>query len=70
MSTTWVIQWAIGPVGSVQLAEVIDDPNLTRRGVRLLARQSRGIQCALKACLGMVSGRSTELSSPDSAATT
>jgi hypothetical protein len=33
MSTTRVIQWATGPVGSVQLAEVIDNPEFDLVGV-------------------------------------
>jgi len=58
MSTTRVIQRATGPVGSCP------------RDLRSVPLAGVAIQCVLNAFLGMVSGRSTELSSPGSAATT
>ena len=43
MSTTRVIQWATGPVGSVQLAEVIDNPEFDLVGVFVYSPDKVGV---------------------------
>ena len=43
MSTTRVIQWATGPVGSVQLAEVIDNPEFELVGVFVYSPDKVGV---------------------------
>jgi 2,4-diaminopentanoate dehydrogenase len=43
MSTTRVIQWATGPVGSVQLAEIIDNPEFELVGVFVYSPDKVGV---------------------------
>ena len=43
MKTTRVIQWATGPVGSVQLAEVIDNPEFDLVGVFVYSPDKVGV---------------------------
>ena len=43
MSTTRVIQWATGPVGSVQLAEIIDNPEFDLVGVFVYSPDKAGV---------------------------
>ena len=41
--TTRVVQWATGPVGSVQLAEMIDNPDLELIGLFVYSPEKVGL---------------------------